>query len=252
MSLLRLAGIPAAAMLLVSLLSAAPSIPQCMAQNLADYELLVNGCIIGTNPTFTYKDFTFQVLSSTNYPLASVAQLAQEIDVSPIFSVDRQLSLNFSSSLFSVGVGPGQSVEYLIGYTVDPPPPPEIIRIDSQMKTDPPVFPGIAEVTTDLCVYAAFDGANCTGIGVPVSLSVFDNGKSSMLSAQTPDFSPPAVILGVRDIISLNGGATGSASFTSFGSGTGITGIPEPSTVLLLASALTLLFVARGVSAKAR
>jgi hypothetical protein len=251
MSLFRLTGIPLAAMLSVALLCATPSVPECTPGTLAQYEALANGCILGTGPSFTFSNFTFGipgVLPGAG-PSASLSQIAaKNIQVTPIFSPDRQLSLSFSSPAFSVGSG--QSLEFLIGYTEDP-PPPEIIRVDSQMNTDPPVFPGIAEITTNLCVYAPFTGlAGATCKGTPFSLTVFDNGISSRLFDQTPDFSPPAVVLGVEDLISLNGGSTGSASFTSFENGTSIVGIPEPATVFLCASALALLFMARRVSAK--
>lgn len=224
----------------------ATSVPECQAGTLAQYEVLTNGCTLGTGYTFTFSDFTFQVLSGSDGE-SSGSQLASAIHVTPVFSPDRQLSLSFSSSIFSVGSG--QSAEYLIGYTEDP-PPPEIIRFSSALSTDPPVYPGIAQVTTDLCVYAAFDGRSCAG--TPFSLSVFDNGHSSTLFDQTPDFSPVATVLGVRDTISLNGGDDGSASFTSFEDGTSITGIPEPASVSLLASALMLLLLARYVGAKSR
>jgi hypothetical protein len=250
MSLFRLTGIPVAVMLFVPLLCASSSVPECTPGTLAQYEALTAGCILGTNPSFTFTNFSFEIASPLPSESASgsILKAAAAIEVTPIFSPDRQLSLSFSSPLFSVGSG--QSAEYVIGYTEDP-PPPEIIRFGSQLGTDPPVYPGIAQVTTNLCVYAAFTGeAGTTCDGKPFSLTVFDNGISSRLFDQTPDFSPPAVVLGVRDTIVLNGGATGSASFTSLEDGTFIVGIPEPATVLLSASALALLLIAYRVRAK--
>jgi hypothetical protein len=242
MSLFRLAGIGAAAMLLAPIVRAA-SVPECEAGTLAHYEALPNGCALGTGYTFTFSDFTFQILSASSSEPAS--EIAAAINVTPVFSPDRQLSLSFSSPFFSASSG--QSVKYLIGYTEDP-PPPEIIRVSSALNTDPPVYPGMAKVTTDLCVYAAFNDGDCPG--TLFTLTVSDNGISSHLFDQTPDFSPVATILGVQDTISLDASTGGSASFTSFEDGTSITGIPEPASVWLLASAGMLLLLVRRVRAK--
>jgi hypothetical protein len=246
-----LVGIPVAAMLLFAPVLCATAVPECQPGTLADYEALTNGCTLGPNPTFTVGQFSFDILqaSAGAYPSGPASEIAASIKVMPVLSPDQELSLSFSSPIFSVGSG--QSVQYLIAYTEDP-PPPEIIRFGLELTTDPPVYPGVAQINTDVCVGAAFNGSSCNA--KQFSLSVFDNGiaSDSKLSDQTPDFSPPAILVGVQNVISLDGGATGSASFSSFEDGSSITGVPEPATLLLFALGLTLLLMARYMRTKSR
>lgn len=217
--------------------------PVCQPGTLAQYEALASGCTIGPSPTFTFTNFKFQVLSGggssgTMAPLTVVNPA--EIEVTPSSNLlQGSLALSFSSDGFSVGSG--QSVEYSLSYTVDP-PPPEIIHFSVSLASDPPIFPGLAQVNTELCVYAAFSGSVCPSPGKPLLLTVFDNGVSSVLNATTADFSPVAVVLGVDDLITLNGGVNGEASFSNFGNTTSVVGqIPEPASVDLAVLALGLL-----------
>lgn len=230
---------------------AAP-VPSCPSGTLADYLALTNGCTIGPNPTFTYRDFAFAVLSASG---GATVLNPSEIDVTPTYVFSPGLlDLKFSSSGFHEGSG--QSVQYLLAYTADP-PPPEVIRFNLRMSLDPPVlFPGTAQITTNLCVYRAFSGSACPAPGVADSVNVANDGNPADLSDTTPDFSPVAVILGVRNTISLAGGSSTSdpAEFASFDNGTSIVGqVPEPASVALCVLGLCLMvFRMRRAHAKAR
>lgn len=233
MSRRNLACILFAGALFVPLAWAAP----CSSDSLAAYVGLTNGCTIGTAPTFTFSNFAFSVLNVAGGPTVLTPS---QIMVTPTYkSAEGALELTFSSSGFSVGGG--QMVQYLISYTVDP-PPPEVIRFDLSFATDPPVYPGIAQVNTNLCVYALFNGTACNG--TPANLTVFDNGMMSQFSDTTPNFSPVAILLGVQDSILLDGDATASASFTSFENTSFIIGqVPEPATAVLCGLGVALLLL---------
>jgi len=140
-----------------------------------------------------------------------------------------------------------QSVQYLITYTVDPHP---ILRgFGDTLLTNTPVFPGLATVTTDLCINAPFGGTILvpTCAGTPASLSVFHNGTSFTLTDSTT-FAPTAD-LGVRNTVTLTANGA-SASITGFANSSQVT--PEPMTILLLGSGLAGLIASRARAASAR
>jgi hypothetical protein len=197
---------------------------------------------------FTYKDFYFNVASSFGVtPIGASA-----INVLPTLTAGKQgdlLGLAFTSLGFSVGAN--QSVVYDIRYNVDP-QPDIIIESDDQMITNTPVAPGFANVATSLCVggqWVVRTAVFCDSPGVVKPLFIFHNGTVS--GNQLFDFTTfPAVhSIGFDNLITLNGGLSGSSSITGFGNG--IVAVPEPASFgLFLAGAALLL--ARRLRAKSR
>ena len=220
-----------------------PLPPACTTETLANYQALTSGCTIGPPPTFTFSDFMFTASVTSGSPTLLTTT---GITVTPDNATPGALALQFASSGFSVGNGEG--VKYVISYTVDP-PPPEIIRFASAL--DPPPFSGLAQVQTELCVGAAFVGATCP-TGITDTLTVFQNGASSMLNDST-DLSGIVATLGVINTITLSAGAVAPgdpASFSSF-SNTVVTNVPEPASGVLSIGALSLfLFVSRRARTK--
>jgi hypothetical protein len=220
--------------------------PVCMPGTLANYVALTNGCTIGPPPTFTFSNFSFSLVSSSGSPTILTAN---DIDVTPMNSVPSELTLQFSSSGFNVGNG--QTVEYVISYLVDP-PPPEIIHFRSSLNIDPPPPIGLALVSTELCDNAEFVGTVCPS-GLTDTLTVFQSGATSVLS-DTADFSGVVAELGVINTITLNGGGAPSdpAGFSSF-TNTVITSVPEPANAFVGACGIGLIvFLARRVHTKFR
>jgi len=189
------------------------------------------GCTFGS---FTFKDFTFSVLGmSGGYtPLG-----AGGITVNPA-AAPGMLALNFGGAFSVTG---NESVDYLITYTVDP--PPIIIHgWDLDLFTFTPVAPGLASITTDLCRTSAFSGAVCpAGAANTFSLNVFHDGTGGSVTSTGVGFAPTNVV-GVRSSISLDGNGA-SADFASFTNTTDL--IPEPSTFLLIAGGLCALGLLR-------
>lgn len=210
--------------------------PACTTGSLASYIALGGGpnggCSIDTEVRF--YDFSFTVLSSGG---GAVPVSASSIVVTPVLAGDAR-RLTFSSSGFSV-IG-SESVTYLLAYTVDPHP---IIRGGRTfMDTFTPVAPGVASITTDLCIGAAFGGTLVTPTcaGGTATLNVFHDGISPQLSDSTT-FSDVAD-LGVRNTIELNANGA-SADFRSFTNDTVVS--PEPATWLLMTSGLLAIRSAR-------
>ena len=110
------------------------------------------------------------------------------------------------------------------------------------MDTFTPVAPGVASITTDLCIGAAFGGTLVTPTcaGGTAALNVFHDGISPQLSDSTT-FSDVAD-LGWRNTIELNANGA-SADFGSFTNDTVVS--PEPATWLLMTSGLLAIRSAR-------
>lgn len=211
----RFVCILAAAALLVPAALATP----CATTTLDAYiSLGSTGCDLGT---LNLSSFSFSVLSASGgaSPIPAVA-----ITVTPTFT--SKFKLNFASSGFSV-TGT-QSIQYLIAYTVDP-PPPVLPDMELQMFAFSPVFPGFAQVTSDLCVGNPFAGSVCNSPGTLHTLVVNDNGI--VFNSTAAVAFPPAFIVGVRDTIELDANGA-SSSFSSFENRSTL--IPEPSTALLV------------------
>jgi hypothetical protein len=172
-----------------------------------------------------YRNFEFEVLSATGADPLN----APEIQISPALQVPRA-TLDIRSAGFSV-TGT-QSVAYLIRYVVDP--HPEIFGIGVEMISLTPVAPGEAIIDVNACIGAVFDGDICGG--APEALQVFHRGTTSRL-IDTADF-PLTALIDVRTTITLNANGA-SADIEGLMSNTrSIADIPEPSTWLLLVSAL--------------
>lgn len=201
----------------------------CTIDTLANYIALGSGgctvLIAGNKAAFT--DFAFSMVSFSG---GAVPVTAAGITVTPVIA-GFEGGLNYASSGFSVTAG--QSIQYLLTYTIDD--PPIIHGFDLEMFTDPPVFPGLAQIDSLECVGAAFVGTSCSG--TPKLNSVFDNGTSS--SHKDTEFFAAAITVGDRTTIKLDATSGGSANFGSFN---GLAIVPEPSSLWLMAGGLLLLF----------
>jgi hypothetical protein len=189
---------------------------------LASYEALgATGCNVGP---LLVNNFAFSVLSGSGSVTDST------IFVTPTHPSSRVYGLNFASTGFTV-TGSG-SVMYLVGYTWDP--TDDIQSLDDVM--DPPIAtpPGFSKVTTTGCLQAAFTGAVCSTSTTTVTVS--QDGITPHLT-DSASFAAVAV-LGIRNVIDLEGGGTGSASFDSFSNEVTI---PEPATGLTAVGCLALL-----------
>lgn len=187
------------------------------------------GCSVGP---FTFHDFSFSVLSSTGGP-ATIG--AADINVTVVTGPSKY-GLNYASSGYNLTAG--QSVNYLLTYTVDP-PPPIIWGMELDMITNTPVAPGTATVTSVECVGAAFVGSVC-GTST-VTNTVFHNGGTSFHLTDVEPI-PATTTIGDRTTIVLDATSGGSSSFTSF---TEAVLIPEPGTLGLSGLALGLVLLRR-------
>jgi hypothetical protein len=210
-------------LLLLFILAAAHSLfaAACAPALLSVYDAAAFSCDVGP---YTVKNFSFSLISST------VTILDSDITVTPVFGPDT-FGLNFASNKFNV-TGT-DSAKYLLAYTWDP---GDIRGFLDEMDTDPPVFPGLAQITTDLCEDLAFAGSVCGT--TQDTLVVSDNGVIINHTASV-NFSPHIGTVGVRNTIELDGNGQ-SAVFTSF---TNTVESPEPST--WTASLLLLAFLLR-------
>ena len=145
-------------------------------------------------------------------------------------------TLFFSTSGFSVTGN--DSLIYTLGYTEDP--PPVIIRgLNQQLDSDPPVFPGFADIITTACLGSAFIGGSCPNS--MVTLLTFDDGNGIKQLFDSAAFDPVA-ILGISTLIDLE--AKGASSeITGFGNTTFVS--PEPSSYLLAGGGLAVLAALR-------
>lgn len=221
----------------------------CGTASLAVYTAQGFSCTIGAQPTFTFSDFSFSVLGSSGSPTVLGPG---NIQVNPGNPQLDALSLQFSSSGFSVTAG--QEVSYAISYTIDP-PPPEIIHFGLSLGSDPPPPFGLAQITSDLCVGAAFsfgdNGTSCPS-GITDNLAVYQRGSTVVPSAIVQFPAPGITTLGVIDTITLNGESDAYATISGFGNNT-VTDVPEPFTGLPVAIGLVLvLFLTRSACAKLR
>jgi hypothetical protein len=197
--------------------------PACVTDTLDSYlSLGSTGCSVDE---IGFSGFSFSLVSIGG---GAVPISPASITVTPsIAGVDR--SLTFSSSDFSV-VG-SEFATYLIAYSIDPHP---IIRgVSDQLSTQTPTFPGLASITTDLCLGATFTGPACGSPGVSASLNVFHNGTTAQLFDSVA-FTPLALI-GVRNTIDLQANGA-NADFDSFTNSAVF--VPEPATSLLVISGL--------------
>ena len=171
---------------------------------------------------YTVKDFVYSQISGT------ILIPDTAITVTPVFGVNT-LGLQFSSNQFTVSGT--DTAKYLLAYTWDP---GDIRGFTDFLDTDPPVFPGLAKISTDLCEDAAFIGPLCSMTTANVTVS--DNGVTLIHSASVA-FSPSIGTVGVRNTIELDGNGA-SAVFTSF---TNDLVVPEPATSIGCLLALGLL-----------
>jgi hypothetical protein len=191
----------------------------CVTATLSSYIALGStGCSIGGE--VAYADFAFAVLASAGgaTPIA-----ASDILVTPSLGVDEQ-TLEFSSTGFSVTGA--ESVSYLVAYNIDP--HPILFGFRLELNAFSPVAPGIATVTSDLCIGAPFAGPLLapTCAGVPASATVFHAGTVTSL-VDSVDFGGAFADLGVRNTIGLHANGA-SADFTSYTNTVQV--VPEPAT----------------------
>jgi hypothetical protein len=207
--------------LALPLLAAAAS---CQTTTLDTYIALgSSGCTVGQ---FSFTGFSFGVMGSSGGP-APVA--ASAIMVTP-FQSGNEYGLTYSSNGFNVSTG--QKIQYLLSYVVGD--PPIIHGFATSMRTDPPMFPGIATITSDECLGANFSGSTCPD--PTASETVFSNGLISVLDA-SQSFGPEGLI-GDQTTITLDATSGGSAEFISLSEGVLV---PEPGTVVPVLLAVTVL-----------
>jgi hypothetical protein len=206
----------------------ASATPTCVTGSLASYVSLdqAGGCQVGDQTFFRFSFGT----ATGNVSLAS----ASDILVTP-FASGGQVGLSFSSSYFQLNNPEGQeNANYLIGYSVDPPP----IIIGQRNRLDPPQ--GNVQVTQNVCTNDVF--ANSCEFGVPYSSTVTPTNPESFVY-----FGSPVPFIDVETQIQLEATAGHPAGFDALESGTLLEGVPEPGTMFLMAAgfALTLFSVLR-------
>jgi hypothetical protein len=187
----------------------------CTAGTLDTYIALGStGCTVGQ---YLYANFGFSVLTDSG---GAVAVPASGVTVTPA-TAGASFGLSYSSPGFVVAAG--QKIEYLLTYDTDDPP---IIHGHSlDMATDPPVFPGIASITSEQCL--GYDFVRNTCMGPTASETVFSNGITSTLMAEA-DFAGVS-LAGDRTTITLDASAGGAAEFLSL---TDSSLTPEPGTAV--------------------
>jgi len=199
----------------------------CVPDTLANYELLpagaTGGCTVGP---LDFHDFSFILDSSSGGP---TPVSASAIMVTPVNGPDN-FGLMYASDGFSVASG--QFIQYVLSYTVDP-PPPIIHGAFLGFAVDGPVFPGSDSITSVLCLDAAFNGAVCPTS--TLTQNVFDNGVTA--SFENAIAFGPVSTVGDRTTITLDATSGGSADFASFTE----TFIPEPAYGLLTAALVLFL-----------
>jgi hypothetical protein len=202
---------------------AAHASPMCAPDTLANYEALApgpaGGCTVGP---LTFHDFGFAMVTSTGGPTPVTAA---GIIVTPVIGL-YNFGLQYSSGGFSVTAG--QSIQYLLTYTVDP-EPPIIHAFEVLFDVDGPTSPGSDTISSLECQDSAFSGATCPNS--TISQTVFDNGVTFSHN-NTFIFGSSLMTLGDRTTITLDATSGGTANFTSL-TETVIT--PEPSLGLLVA-----------------
>ena len=199
--------------------------------SLASYEALGSGgCTISaTTPIpITIADFSYSVLASSN---PGVITPNTDIFVTPFFTGPDHFGVNFTSGTFSLSGS--DFVRYQIGFTWDP----DVRSADDLLETSTPVAPGFATVNTTLCELFAFSGTSCPG--TTASLNVSHNGITPNLT-DSVNFSPPVSgLLGVLNVLELNGGGSGSSEIRGFSNG--ITVSPEPGAFIPVALGIAIL-----------
>lgn len=190
-----------AGILWVGVRLSASALPCVSGGSLASYEALGStGCTIGPQ---TVENFTFSAMA-TGATAVSDSNIAVTPETGSGF-----YGVQIGSTGFSVTTG---SVTYTIGYTWDSRP------IDGMGDVlDPPS--GNVDISTELCVGAAFSGTTCSGTLTSVSVST--GSPNGMV-----DFAP-TMILGVLETISL----TGPGSFDAIENDGNI--VPEPGSLML-------------------
>jgi hypothetical protein len=131
--------------------------PSCGVDTAAAYSNLSNGCTLSLyGNTFTLKSFDFQSSNDLGY------RFVDDLDVmvTPLVQ-DGQLRLAVSSSHFSVtSVAGPQRLLAKFEYVLDP-PPPILEDLSMEMDAQSPVFPGFANIFTEVCANALFVGNYC-------------------------------------------------------------------------------------------
>lgn len=198
-----------------------PGASPCVPAPLSSYIALGSaGCTVGE---LDFRDFHFSVLSTSG---GAVPVTPDRIDVTPILGANLKRGLNFASSGFSVTAS--QSAQYSLDYIIDPAPP--IIRGELAMFTHTPIYPGLAQITTENCL-----GCN----GTVIRQRVFHNG-TSFKTVDIQDF-PPVNIDAVSHDIDLNAHGA-KADFSSFEHSVYLA--PEPASGLLMMTGIVGLWLA--------
>lgn len=218
-----------------------PSTTPCASSSLSSLVALgSDGCSIGE---FTFFNFSFLRIATLQPNSQSL--LANASDITVNFPNKAQDSLEFLSTKFDVKAG--DRVQYLIGYTLDP-PPPILPGFELDLFTDTPVAPGLATVTANICVGGIFffnspnqclDVGAPGYVGTPYTAQVFHLGSTKVGSIKLKDqifFDSPTNLIDVRILIDLDARLGGSSQVRGIGSGA--SPIPEPATYALVGAGL--------------
>jgi|SRR5579884_997362 len=200
----------------------------CTTGTLATYIALGSqGCQLGPGG-YTFRSFGFSTSQSTTSPVTADPTT---IVVTPSGRLNN-MSLSMSSSAFMAPQG--SFAQYFIDYIVDP-PPPEIIRFDDSLATDPPIF---ADLLTQI------DDLDHPCDGPCFTLEVTDQKPGASVSFA------PTTGLSISNTLTLDG-TQGTAQIAGFTQTAGAN--PEPSTVILFGTGLLVcLFAARRRSTRVR
>jgi hypothetical protein len=203
----------------------------CSTATLDSY--LNQTCAIGD---LTVKGFSYSSTGDVYIPVSAIF-------VQP-YSSPEGPHLRFYWDAFTVGAGQKAVLELV--YNIDP--PPVIIRgFDEEMFAETPVYPGFVTIDTWLCVGGTFPGC-ATGVLQFLQLAHYGEGDQNnrLTDALMFPLSPPAYTLGVRHIITLDGGRGGGGGSASFDAlENHAYAIPEPGTWLLLGCGLLSLALLR-------
>ncbi|MDZ4800115.1 MAG: PEP-CTERM sorting domain-containing protein [Bryobacteraceae bacterium] len=206
----------------------------CVTASATDYTNLPNGCTISLyGNTFTLKSFQYASLVLEGYRYVD----PDDVQVTP-FSGSGQIGIGVTSTNFSVSSisGPPRLV-VKFEYILDP-PPPILEDLSMDMEANSPLFPGFANIHTEVCAGAEFIENDCGQYGTYRSFDLdhlgYEDGDPRNILSGRVTF-PATWFIDVRTTITLdaNGGSSQIDGFRYASAPT-----PEPATAVLVMCAV--------------